>query len=58
VAELVPDVDLWEKLSALKKAQEPLGPGMPRHPSKKVAYFNALAEAFEEGCLLPVREQT
>ena len=53
---LEPNSELWERLTHLKDEQEPLRPGMPRHPSKKDAYFRALAVAFEAGMLLPVRD--
>lgn len=49
------DQHLHLKLEGLRAAQDPVAPGMPRHPSRKNAYFRALAEAFEAGNLLPVK---
>lgn len=53
---MTPDQDLFERLCDLRDAQQPLGPGMPRNPKRKTDYFTALAQAFEAGHLVPVRE--
>lgn len=53
---MTPDQGLFERLCDLRDAQAPPVPGMPRNPKKKTAYFKALAEAFEAGHLLPLRE--
>jgi len=54
----VHDQDLHEWLNELRAAQQPPIPTMPRHPSRKNAYFRALAEAFEAGNLLPVKPES
>ena len=54
----VHDQDLHERLNELRAAQESPIPTMPRHPSRKNAYFRALAEAFEAGNLLPVKPES
>lgn len=43
---------LTELLDSLKAQQAPFTEGGPRHPSKKNAYFRALAEAYESGDLV------
>lgn len=52
--EIFTDPKLNGELMELQLAQEPVSPGMPRHPKRKRAYFEALAKAWEEGRLLPV----
>jgi hypothetical protein len=49
------DVALARELVDLQLDAAPLALGMPRHPTLRTRYFRALAEAWEAGRLLPVK---
>lgn len=53
---VTPDQEAFERLCDLRDRQSPPAPGMPRNPRYKNPYFRALAEAFEAGHLVPIKE--
>lgn len=53
-----PDVTLARRLVDFQLEAAPLAPGLPRDPDYAPQYYRALADAWEAGRLLPVKNLT